>query len=242
MTFPRIRSWSAFLAIKIVSLLPILTYISIITSWLTPTCFLQFTHKTMQVFLVSAMRPPSYSVEIQQEASLMFPISILFFFEKNTAVRFFYPCPQHHHCHGHSRPHFTVTTTASNSASAHISHGSQRNPSLVQLTSTVSQCKRSLRMSLVWTAQVSVCPSHAKNASSAGAHFTNTHAPRSSYQKDEQFPLQDKSSNKFSDAAYSFVQNWTTASALPSANSKLCLQCLQLQIWCVKQTLLHSCQ
>ena len=53
-------------------------------------------------------------------------------------MRFFYPCPQHHHCHGHSRPHFTVTTTASNSASAHISHGSQRNPSLVQLTSTVS--------------------------------------------------------------------------------------------------------
>jgi hypothetical protein len=69
--------------------------------------------------------------------------------------------------------------------------------------------------------QVSVCLSHAKSVSSAGAHFTNTHAPRSSYQKDEQFPLQDKSSNKFSEAAYSFVQNWTTASVLPSANSKL---------------------
>jgi len=76
---------------------------------------------------------------------------------------------------------------------------------------------------------LSVCPTQ-KSVSSAGAHFTNTHAPRSSYQKDEQFPLQDRSSNKFSKAAYSFVQNWTTASVLPSANSKLCLKC-KYDVW-----------
>jgi hypothetical protein len=128
------------------------------------------------------------------------------FFEKNTAARFFYLCAEHYHCHGVplplqapiycllllQRPTLQVHTSAYSSASPEFE---------VQLTST-SQCKGSFHMSLLWTALkcLYVCPTQ-KNVSSAGAHFTNTHAPRSSYQKDEQFPLQDKSSNKFSDAA-----------------------------------------
>ena len=131
MIFPRIRARSAFLGIKTVNLLPILTYISIVTSSLTPTCFLQFTYKTMQVFLVSAMRPPPYNFEIQQEASLIFLISILnrflrkilqcvsFISVPSTNTVTACPCP--------SRPHFYHLLLQCRCTHMHVH---QRHPSL----------------------------------------------------------------------------------------------------------------
>jgi hypothetical protein len=128
-----------------------------ITSSLTPICFLQFTHKTMQVFLVSPMRPPPCSFKIQQKARLIFLISIanrFFFFRKILQGVSFIPipitrtvtaCQDCHAARGMSRraspgrstaaitflpSATTTTTTVSNSARAHISHVHQRNPSL----------------------------------------------------------------------------------------------------------------
>ena len=72
MTFPRIRAWSAFLAIKTVTPLPIglLTHISILPPHLRlPVSFSSHT-KLCKYFSFHQFGPPPYSFKIQQEASL----------------------------------------------------------------------------------------------------------------------------------------------------------------------------